>query len=106
MSRQSSDSSTGFSRREFFRGVGATSVAAGLLAVGLPDDVDAASDASAAGTGAQGLGEVKISLNINGQKKELSVEPRITLLDALRNRLDFTGAKKCAIAAHAARARY
>jgi xanthine dehydrogenase YagT iron-sulfur-binding subunit len=35
-----------------------------------------------------------ITLTINGQKKTLKVEPRVTLLDALRNQLDTTGAKK------------
>src|SRR5256884_3365281 len=29
-----------------------------------------------------------------GQEKKLTVEPRVTLLDALRNHLDLTGAKK------------
>jgi len=41
-----------------------------------------------------GPGEVKITLSINGEDQSLSVEPRVTLLDALRNRLDLTGAKK------------
>jgi xanthine dehydrogenase YagT iron-sulfur-binding subunit len=31
---------------------------------------------------------------VNGQSRKLSVEPRVTLLDALRNRLDLTGPKK------------
>src|SRR2546429_6886400 len=35
-----------------------------------------------------------MSLRINGQEKKLTVEPRVTLLDALRNHLDLTGAKK------------
>ena len=35
-----------------------------------------------------------ITLKVNGQNRKLSVEPRVTLLDALRNRLDLTGAKK------------
>jgi xanthine dehydrogenase YagT iron-sulfur-binding subunit len=81
--------SSGFSRREFLRGVGAGSVASGLLAAGLPE-VAAAADAREP----VGPGEVKITLSINGQERGLSVEPRTTLLDALRNRLDLTGAKK------------
>jgi xanthine dehydrogenase YagT iron-sulfur-binding subunit len=73
------------------RGVGATSVAAsGLLVAGLPDDAEAAVDYSKP----VGPGELKITLSINGEDKTLSVEPRTTLLDALRNRLDLTGAKK------------
>jgi xanthine dehydrogenase YagT iron-sulfur-binding subunit len=41
-----------------------------------------------------GPGKVNITLNINGAAKQLSVEPRVTLLDALRNDLDITGAKR------------
>jgi xanthine dehydrogenase YagT iron-sulfur-binding subunit len=89
--RKPPEVSAGFSRREFLRGVGATSVAAsGLLATALPDEAEAAVDFSKP----VGPGEVEISLSINGENKTLSVEPRTTLLDALRNRLDITGAKK------------
>ena len=35
-----------------------------------------------------------ITLNINGQDRTLIVEPRVTLLDALRERLLLTGTKK------------
>jgi len=35
-----------------------------------------------------------ISLNINGQAQALEVEPRVSLLDALRERLGLTGSKK------------
>lgn len=37
---------------------------------------------------------VPVTLNINGTRKTLNVEPRVTLLDALRNDLDTTGAKR------------
>jgi xanthine dehydrogenase YagT iron-sulfur-binding subunit len=37
---------------------------------------------------------VPITLQINGHAHSLQVEPRVTLLDALRNHLDITGAKK------------
>jgi len=40
----------------------------------------------------EGLSEV--SLRINGQAKNLRLEPRTTLLDALREYLDLTGTKK------------
>ena len=80
---------SGFSRREFLRGVGAGSVAGGILAAGLPEDAEAADAATPVGPG-----EVKITLSINGKDQSVSVEPRTTLLDALRNRLDMTGAKK------------
>lgn len=38
-------------------------------------------------------GEVPIELTVNGRRQALKVEPRITLLDALRDRLDLTGTK-------------
>jgi xanthine dehydrogenase YagT iron-sulfur-binding subunit len=37
---------------------------------------------------------VLISLNLNGSPLELEVEPRVSLLDALRERLQLTGTKK------------
>ena len=37
---------------------------------------------------------VEIDLTINGQKHRLAVDPRTTLLDLLRERLDLTGTKK------------
>ncbi|MFZ0465975.1 MAG: (2Fe-2S)-binding protein, partial [Candidatus Acidiferrales bacterium] len=44
--------------------------------------------------GVMGPGEVPITLKINGKMQRLSAEPRVTLLDALRNHLDLTGSKK------------
>src|SRR5205085_8695824 len=35
-----------------------------------------------------------ITLIVNGQKRTAQVEPRVTLLEALRNDLDITGAKR------------
>ena len=41
-----------------------------------------------------GPGKVPISLSINGKKYSAEVEPRVTLLEALRHELDLTGAKR------------
>jgi xanthine dehydrogenase YagT iron-sulfur-binding subunit len=41
-----------------------------------------------------GPGKVPVELTINGQKHALQLEPRVTLLDALRDQLDITGAKR------------
>lgn len=41
-----------------------------------------------------GVGGCAITLNINGQDRVLTVEPQLTLLDALRERLSLTGTKK------------
>ena len=37
---------------------------------------------------------VAVTLNINGQRQELKVDPRQSLLDLLREKLDLTGTKK------------
>jgi xanthine dehydrogenase YagT iron-sulfur-binding subunit len=37
---------------------------------------------------------VQLELTVNGQKMSTKVEPRVTLLDALRNYLDVTGSKR------------
>jgi xanthine dehydrogenase YagT iron-sulfur-binding subunit len=41
-----------------------------------------------------GPGPVAITLQVNGKPYKVTVEPRVTLLDVLRDRLDLTGAKK------------
>jgi hypothetical protein len=38
--------------------------------------------------------ETAIVLNVNGAEHRIAVEPRVTLLDALRDRLGLTGTKK------------
>jgi xanthine dehydrogenase YagT iron-sulfur-binding subunit len=42
----------------------------------------------------KGPAEFDLTLKVNGQNRKMKVEPRVTLLDALRNRLDLTGPKK------------
>ena len=41
-----------------------------------------------------GPGKFPLTLSINGKNYNAQVEPRVTLLEALRNELDFTGAKR------------
>ena len=41
-----------------------------------------------------GPGKTQVSLLVNGAKKVAEVEPRVTLLEALRHELDITGAKR------------
>jgi xanthine dehydrogenase YagT iron-sulfur-binding subunit len=76
----------GFSRRSFLKTVGASSVAAGVLAK--------APGVEAQGPAVVGPGAVPITLNVNGQVRRLTIEPRVTLLDALRMRVDMTGNKR------------
>jgi xanthine dehydrogenase YagT iron-sulfur-binding subunit len=42
----------------------------------------------------RGPGPVPVGLSVNGVERELRIEPRVSLLDALREHLDLTGAKK------------
>lgn len=38
--------------------------------------------------------QTRLSLDVNGERRELALEPRVTLLDALREHLNLTGTKK------------
>src|SRR5262245_17192556 len=75
------------SRRDFLRSAGVGSLAA---------TVAGATDLAAQGAGARviGPGEVPVQLTVNGRRVNLTIEPRVTLLDALRTRADITGNKK------------
>src|SRR5579859_2205877 len=42
----------------------------------------------------EGSPHMDITLSVNGRDHRLSLDPRTTLLDALRERLDLTGSKK------------
>ncbi|MCC7499453.1 MAG: (2Fe-2S)-binding protein [Bryobacterales bacterium] len=79
---------SGYSRRGFLRGVGVTGGTA--LGTGLLEDAIQA----APSTGVAGPSAVPVTLQINGKPHTVSLEPRITLLDALRDYLDLTGAKR------------
>jgi xanthine dehydrogenase YagT iron-sulfur-binding subunit len=74
------------SRRSFLKTVGAGGLATGLL-------TPAAAEAQPA-VRSVGPGEVAIELSINGRAYPLKIEPRVTLLDAVRTRLDLTGQKR------------
>jgi xanthine dehydrogenase YagT iron-sulfur-binding subunit len=85
----------GLSRRDFLRGTGASAAATALTTPGLPNLAE-----TAGGVAAQpavpsfGPGAVKLTLNVNGRAITANVEPRVTLLDALRNYMDVTGCKR------------
>jgi xanthine dehydrogenase YagT iron-sulfur-binding subunit len=83
---------SGWSRREFLRGSGVAAAATALTATPPLSEADAAIAQEA--VPAHGPGAVKITLQVNGRKMQTSVEPRVTLLDALRNYLDVTGCKR------------
>ena len=79
-------------RRKFIKQVAGTSAA---IAIG-PNLLSAASLDQAEATSAAGPAteSVKVNLKINGKAYALDVDPRVTLLDALRERLHLTGSKK------------
>jgi xanthine dehydrogenase YagT iron-sulfur-binding subunit len=52
-----------------------------------PPVVDAAPNATP-------QGEIDVTLNVNGNSQTIKVDPRTTLLDALRERMNLTGSKK------------
>jgi xanthine dehydrogenase YagT iron-sulfur-binding subunit len=85
--KNSSPTNTGVSRREFLK-IGGITVAVPLVAG--PRVVEAAGEP----VKVYGPGKVPIELTVNGKKHALELEPRVTLLDALRDSLDITGAKR------------
>ena len=78
------------SRRSFFRNVSSAAIAGALA------KVTAAAQSVDSLDGQKPLGPepIKLVLQVNGSRHEVEVEPRVTLLDVLRNRLRLTGAKE------------
>ena len=79
------------SRRSFIKGAGAVAAAAGLVRV--PGAAAEQKSLPAGVAESLGPGAEAIELKINGQATKLSVEPRVTLLGALREYLGLTGTK-------------
>jgi xanthine dehydrogenase YagT iron-sulfur-binding subunit len=79
-------------RRKFIKQVAGTSAAIAigpnLIGAASLDQIDATSAARATSD------SVNVHLKINGKAYALDVDPRVTLLDALRERLQLTGSKK------------
>jgi len=78
-----------FSRRGFLTSVGITSGAIGAGMLAPPETAEGATTPAVAGPGA-----VSVTLDINGRPQKLTIEPRTTLCDALRNHLAYTGSKR------------
>lgn len=80
-------SDSGLSRRSFLK-LGAATAAIPLVAG--PKMVDIGGKE----VPIYGPGKVPVTLNVNGKKLSAEVEPSVTLLDALRDRFELTGAKR------------
>jgi xanthine dehydrogenase YagT iron-sulfur-binding subunit len=74
------------SRRTFLKSAGLASAGVALLE-------QTAAGQAAQRSNVQGPGKVQLKLRINGQVQGVSVEPRTTLADALRDELHMTGTK-------------
>ena len=75
------------SRRDFFKTVGVTSVATSIL-------TSPKTQAQEGQAEVLGPGTVPIRLTINGQVRDFQIEPRVTLLDTIRNYAGLTGNKR------------
>jgi xanthine dehydrogenase YagT iron-sulfur-binding subunit len=78
---------SGVTRRDFMK-ISGIGVAVPLL-VG-PTVIEVAGEEVAV----HGPGKVPVQLNVNGKQLQAQLEPRVTLLDALRDNFNLTGAKR------------
>lgn len=84
---------SGVSRRAFLKGSGAAAAATALATnAGLAEAADPKDDKAKVVSGPQ-----TIKLNVNGKDHSVKVEPRDSLLETLRYKLDLTGAKPVSI---------
>ena len=86
----------GFSRRKFIKGAGTaiavTGIGGALIANGAKTESSETRPSTPQGPGE--IGVVDVNLKVNGKMHNLRLQPRVTLLDALRERLQLTGAKR------------
>lgn len=92
MSQSHDDNKTskGLSRRKFLKGFGLTSIGVAAAGGGILGGV--IPDGTTNGT-LVGPGTTSITLNVNGKNYTINVEPRTTLVEALRDHLHLTGTK-------------
>lgn len=84
--RRKPEPESGVTRRDFMK--------ISAVGVAVPVVLGSAVDAAAEEVPIQGPGKVPIALQVNGNKLNAQLEPRVTLLDALRDNFDLTGAKR------------
>src|SRR5438105_12928703 len=83
-----------FTRRSFLGGVGMAGVAASAVPFLHPARAEEVQTPAAATTAVGTPGAVSMVLKVNGQEHRVQLEPRVTLLDALREHLHLFGTKK------------
>ncbi|HEV2464930.1 MAG TPA: (2Fe-2S)-binding protein [Acidobacteriaceae bacterium] len=83
-----------FSRRSFLTQLGAAGLAATAAPIAHAAGVAEAPPAQAASASEGAPGAVPVTLRVNGADHRLTLEPRVTLLDALREHLNLFGTKK------------
>jgi xanthine dehydrogenase YagT iron-sulfur-binding subunit len=88
--------SSGLSRKGFLVRTGVPSLAAAAGIAPPPAEAAPAPPAATPDAPSRSAGPhpVPVSLTINGTRRELTLEPRVTLLDALREYAGLTGTKK------------
>ncbi len=80
----------GVTRRDFLKGLGSTALAAAAAGAGsVASELEQANAEQI-----QGPGAVPVTLSINGERRTFPLEPRTTLLEALRDHAGLTGAKE------------
>ena len=78
--------SSRWSRRSFIKGVAASAVTTETLLGRVTEAQQAPAGPSATAVNTPIKGEIKLTLSINDQNREMSVEPRTTLLDKVHRR--------------------
>lgn len=86
---QQGRSGPAFNRREFLKGSGAAMAASAMATGATEAGADEPKKANVVSEKAS-----DVTLSVNGKEYTLKLEPRVTLLDALRNDLNFTGCKE------------
>jgi xanthine dehydrogenase YagT iron-sulfur-binding subunit len=85
--KEQPDEHSGVSRRDFLKISTISAAAVPILGTKV-------GDSAGEPVKVYGPGKVPVELTINGTKHTLQLEPRVTLLDALRDQLEITGAKR------------
>ena len=81
-------------RRQFIKQVAGTTAAITIGTNLMSDSAIAQENSATPSRTSSGSDSIKVTLKINGKDYALDVDPRTTLLDALRERLHLTGSKK------------